>query len=86
MWPHCNVTLEAGHEGAGLAHLAADHDVSDFGFAVVGVRFVVSGADRQNKIPGVALALPHQEAAVLAFLRQQLLCVATRQMSMEPSG
>ena len=54
-------------------YLAADHDMCDFGFAVTAVRLVVSCPDRQNKIPGVALALSHQEAAVLPFLCQQLL-------------
>lgn len=67
-------------------HLAADHDVSDFGFAVTAVRLVVSCADGQDKVPRVALALSHQEAAVLAFLRQQLLGLPARQMPVEPSG
>lgn len=54
-------------------YLATDHDVGDFWFAVAAVRLVVSCADGQNEVPGVALALPHQEAAVLAFFSQQLL-------------
>lgn len=68
------------------AHLTADHDVGDFGLAVAAVRLVVSGADRQDEVAGVALALPHQEAAVLALLRQQLLGLPARQVSVEPSG
>lgn len=67
-------------------YLAADHDVSDFGFAVAAVRLVVSCADGQDKVPRVALALSHQEAAILAFLRQQLLGLPARQMPVEPSG
>lgn len=67
-------------------YLAADHDVSDFGFAVTAVRLVVSCADGQDKVPRVALALSHQEAAVLAFLRQQLLGLPARQVAVEPSG
>lgn len=68
------------------AYLAADHDVSHFGLAVAAVRLVVSRADGQNEVPRVALALPHQEAAVLAFLRQQLLGIPARQVSVEPPG
>lgn len=60
--------------------------MGDFGLAVAAVRLVVSGADRQDEVAGVALALPHQEAAVLALLRQQLLGLPARQVSVEPSG
>lgn len=59
----------------GGVYLAADHDVSDFWFAVTAVRLVVSRADWEDKVPGVALALSHQEAAVLAFFSQQFLCL-----------
>lgn len=59
--------------------------MGDFGLAVAAVRLVVSGADRQDEVAGVALALPHQEAAVLALLRQQLLSLPARQVSVEPS-
>lgn len=58
--------------------------MSDFGFAVTAVRLVVSRTDRQNEIPRMALALSHQEAAVLPFLRQQLLSLPPRQMAVEP--
>lgn len=60
--------------------------MSDFGFAVAAVRLVVSCADGQDEVPRVALALSHQEAAVLAFLRQQLLSLPARQVPVEPSG
>lgn len=73
-------------EGPAGAHLTADHDVRDFGLAVAAVRLVVSSADRQDEVAGVTLALPHQEAAVLALLRQQLLSLPARQVSVEPSG
>lgn len=72
-----------GHWGE-CGHLAADHDVCDFGFAVAAVCLVVPRPDRQHEVPGVTLALPHQEAAVLPFLRQQLLGLAARQVSVEP--
>lgn len=68
-----------------VVYLAADHDVSDFGFAVTAVRLVVSRADRQDEIPRMTLALSHQEAAVLSFLCQQLLGLPARQVSVEPS-
>jgi len=69
-----------------VAHLTANHDVGDLGFAVgAAVRLVVAGAHRQDKVPRVALALPHQEAAVLALLRQELLRLPARQVSVEPS-
>lgn len=58
--------------------------MSDFGFAVAAVRLVVSGAHRQDKVSRMALALSHQEASVLAFLREQLLSLPARQVSMEP--
>lgn len=60
--------------------------MSDFGFAVAAVRLVVPRADRENEVPGVALALSHQEAAVLAFFRQQFLRLPARQVAVEPSG
>ena len=66
-------------------YLTADHNMSDFGFAVTAVRLVIPCTDRQNKISWVALALSHQKAAILAFLRQQLLSLPARQVSMEPS-
>lgn len=69
-----------------VVYLATDHDVSDFGFAVAAVRLVVSCTDRQNEIPRMALALSHEEAAVLPFLRQQLLSLPARQVPVEPSG
>lgn len=81
----CGGRWWGGGGGAG-AHLTADHDVGDFGLAVTAVCLVVSGADRQHEVAGVALALPHQEAAVLALLRQQLLSLPARQVSVEPSG
>lgn len=68
-----------------MVYLAADHDVSDFGFAVTAVRLVVSCADRQDEIPRMTLALSHQEASVLSFLCQQLLSLPARQVSVEPS-
>lgn len=75
------------HDGGGKgvpAHLAADHDVGDLGLAVAAVRLVVAGPDGQNEVARVALALPHQEAAVLALLRQQLLRLSARQVTVEP--
>lgn len=57
----------------GDSYLATDHDVSDFWFAVAAVRLVVSCADGQDEVSGVALALSHQEAAILAFFSQQFL-------------
>ena len=59
--------------------------MGDFGFVVGAVRLVVPGAHRQDKVSRVTLALPHQEAAVLTLLRQQLLCLPARQVTMEPS-
>lgn len=50
--------------------------MGDFRFAVAAVRLVVSRADRENEVSGVALALPHQEAAILAFFSQQFLRLA----------
>lgn len=47
--------------------------MSDLWFAVAAVRLVVSCADREDEVSGVALALSHQEAAVLAFFSQQFL-------------
>lgn len=73
-------------EGTADAHLTADHNVGDFGFAVTAVRLVIARADRQDEVAGVTLALSHQEAAVLALLRQQLLSLPARQVSVEPSG
>lgn len=58
--------------------------MGDFGFAVAAVRLVVSGADGQDEVARMALALPHQEAAVLALLRQQLLRLPPRQVTVEP--
>lgn len=71
-------------DGVGV-YLAADHDMSNFRFAVTAVRLVVSGTDGQNEIARVALALSHQKAAVLAFLRQQLFGLSARQVTVEPS-
>lgn len=67
------------------AHLTADHDMGDFRLAVTAVCLVVSGANRQDKVTRVTLAFSHQEAAVLALLRQQLLSLPARQVAMEPS-
>lgn len=54
-------------------YLAANHDMSNFGFAVTAVSLIVSRSNRQNKVSRVTLALPHQEAAILSFLCQQFL-------------
>lgn len=72
--------------GPAGAHLTADHNVGDFGLAVTAVRLVISGADRQDEVARMTLTLSHQEAAVLALLRQQLLSLPARQVAVEPSG
>lgn len=58
--------------------------MGDFRFAVTAVRLVVSCAHRQHEIPRMALALSHQEAAVLSLLCQQFLGLPARQVSVEP--
>lgn len=58
--------------------------MSDFGFAVTGVGLVIAGSYGEHKIPRMTLALSDQEAAVLAFLRQQLLCFAARKVTVKP--
>lgn len=68
----------------GLLHLTADHDMSDFRFAIAAVRLVISSSNWQDKIPRMALALPHQEAAILSFLCQKLLSLSAWQVSVEP--
>lgn len=65
-------------------YLATNHDMGDFGFAITGVCFVIAGSYGEHKIPRMTLALSDQEAAVLAFLRQQLLSFAARKVTMKP--
>ena len=67
-----------------VLYLTADHDVGHFGLAVVALPFVVTSAHGENEVSGVALALSNEEAAMLALLRQQLLCFFSRQLTMEP--
>lgn len=65
-------------------HLAADHDVCDFGFAIAAVRLVVTGSYRQHKISRVTLTLSDQKTPVLTLLSQELLSLAARQVTMKP--
>lgn len=56
-----------------------------FGFPIVALALVVSRPDRKDKISRVALALPDKEAAMFPFFGQQLLCLLSGKVPMEPS-
>ena len=67
-------------------YLIAYHDVCDLGPAVHVVVLLLVGEHRQDKVPRLALALPHQEAARLALVSEQLLRIAPGKMPVEPPG
>lgn len=71
---------------AELPHLVAYHDVGDFGLAVHILMFLLIGENREDKIAGFTLALPHQEAAGFAFVCEQLLCISPGEVPMVPPG
>lgn len=68
------------------SYLAVDHDVCHFGFAIVALSFVIPCPHRKDKVPRVALALPHQEAAMFSFLCQEFLSFSPREMPVKPPG
>lgn len=58
--------------------------MGDFRLAIASVRLVVPSAYRKDKVSRMALALTHQEAAILALLCQEFLCLTARQVPMKP--
>lgn len=69
-----------------FSYLAVDHDVCHFGFAIVALSFVIPRPHGEDKVPRVALALPHQEAPVFSFLCQEFLSFSPREMPVKPPG
>lgn len=69
-----------------FSYLAVDHDVCHFGFAIVALSFVIPRPHGEDKVPRVALALPHQEAPVFSFLCQEFLSFPPREMPVKPPG
>jgi hypothetical protein len=63
--PHRQVTRPVIHLEL---YLTANHDMSHFRLAIAALPFVITSADRENKISRVALALSYKKATMFSLL------------------
>lgn len=60
--------------------------MGDFGPAVHALVLLLVGENREDEVARLALALPHQEAAGFALLREQLFGISPGQVPVVPPG